>query len=84
MAKKKNTEQAVETVVYCGPTIPGVATQNTFYNNGIPVALEEEIEKYPPMRGLVIPLEDLPEVSKKLNGHYGHVYRLYRLVQAKF
>mgnify|MGYP003097968699 CR=1 FL=1 len=34
MAKPKKAEQAT-TVVYCGPSIPGVAKQYTAYTNGI-------------------------------------------------
>lgn len=83
MAKPKRTDKATGTVVYCGPTIPGVAKQFTFYNNGIPAPLSAAIEKYPPMGGLVIPLDQLPEAMKKLNGKQGHIYRLFRLVQAK-
>ena len=40
MAKPKKAEQAT-TVVYCGPSIPGVAKQYTAYTNGIPTALAE-------------------------------------------
>ena len=45
-AKKKDTSTS-GTVVYCGPTIPGVAKQFTIYNNGIPRTLAEEIVKTP-------------------------------------
>jgi hypothetical protein len=83
MAKTKKTEQAAATVVYCGPTIPGVAKQFTFYRGGIPAPLAEAIQKNPSMGGLVIPLDQLPEAMKKLHGGYGHIYRLYRMVQAK-
>lgn len=69
------------TVVYCGPTIPGVAKQNTFYTNGIPETLMEAIKKNPAMGGLVIPLAQLPDANKQLAGGYGHIYRLYHLVQ---
>ena len=79
----KKTKQTTGTVVYCGPTIPGVAKQNTFYTNGIPTSLEEAIEKNPSLGGLVIPLDQLPEATKKINGKYGHIYRLYHLAQAK-
>ena len=82
MAKTKKETQAT-TVVYCGPTIPGVANQFTFYSNGIPVPLAEAIQENPSMGGLVIPLDQLPDAMKKLRGGYGHIYRLYRLVQAK-
>ena len=83
MAKAKNSEQTAGTVVYVGPTVPGVANQNTFYTNGIPTPLAEAITKNPSMGGLVIPLDQLPDATKKLRGGYGHIYRLYRLVQAK-
>lgn len=83
MAKVKKTEQTAGTVVYVGPTVPGVANQNTFYSNGIPTPLTEAIAKNPAMGGLVIPLDQLPDAMKKLRGGCGHIYRLYRLVQAK-
>ena len=73
MAKAKKTEQTAGTVVYVGPTVPGVANQNTFYSNGIPTPLAEAIAKNPTMGGAM----------KKLRGGYGRIYRLYRLVQAK-
>lgn len=83
MAKAKKTERTAGTVVYVGPTVPGVANQNTFYSNGIPTPLTEAIAKNPAMGGLVIPLDQLPDAMKKLRGGCGHIYRLYRLVQAK-
>ena len=49
MAKPKKAEQAT-TVVYCGPSIPGVAKQYTAYTNGIPTALAEAIVKQRPWR----------------------------------
>lgn len=84
--KNKKTEPAQKsgTVVYCGPTIPGVANQFTNYMGGVlPKQLAEAVEKSPVMAQLVIPLEDLPDAMKKLHGGYGHIYRLYQLVRAK-
>ena len=78
MAKPKKAEQAT-TVVYCGPSIPGVAKQYTAY----PTALAEAIVKQPAMEGLVVPLEQLPEAMKNLRSGTGHISRLYRLVQVK-
>ena len=74
MAKPKKAEQAT-TVVYCGPSIPGVAKQYTAYTNGIPTALAEAIVKQPAMEGLV--------AMKNLRSGTGHISRLYRLVQVK-
>lgn len=83
-AKKATaTERERKTVVYCGPTIPGTAKQYTIFNNGIPEGLEKRAEQVPAIRGLVIPLDDLPAAMKSLRSGAGHIYRLYRLVQAK-
>lgn len=87
MKEKTQKTAAAEkggTVVYCGPTIPGVARQFTNYTDGIlPKKLAEAVKTDPVMAGLVIPLEDLPDTMKKLHGGYGHIYRLYQLVRAK-
>lgn len=81
--QKRTEEPEATTVVYCGPTIPGVANQFTFYRGGIPAALERKAEGMPAMRGLLVPLGEFPEAMKKLQGKFGHIYRLYRLVQEK-
>lgn len=81
--KQKQAEQELATVVYCGPNIPGVANQFTFYRNGIPVALEAKAEEIPAIHGLLIPLEQLPETMKKLRGGFGHAYHLHNLVREK-
>lgn len=80
---RKKPEQTAGTVVYIGPTIHGVANQNTFYTNGIPTPLAEAIKSNPPLGGLVIPLEQLPAAMAMLRGGNGNLYHLYRLVQAK-
>lgn len=81
--KRKQADQETTTVVYCGPDIHGVANQFTFYRNGVPAALEAKAEEIPAIRGLLIPLEQLPETMKKLRGRSGHAYQLHNLVQAK-
>ena len=84
MAKQNKTkDESAAPVVYCGPSIPGVANQFTTYTNGIPDSLAEAIKKTPAMGGLVVPLDQLPEAMTKLRGGYGHISRLFRLVQAK-
>ena len=60
---KKTTRKAAEaagTVVYCGPSIRGVARQYTAYNNGIPQGLKEATEKNKILAALIVPLEELP------------------------
>ena len=85
MAKPKKAEQAT-TVVYCGPSIPGVAKQYTAYTNGIPTALAEAIVKQPAMEGLVVTVPDemtREVLEEHISAGTGHISRLYRLVQVK-
>lgn len=77
----KKTTQATGPVVYCGPTIPGVAVQYTTYTNGTPAALAEAIKEKPVLGGLVVPLDKLPEVRRQFHDGAGRYYTLYRKAQ---
>lgn len=77
----KNTTQAAGPVVYCGPTIPGVAVQYTTYTNGTPAALAEAIKEKPALDGLVVPLDQLPEIRRQFHAGVGRYYTLYRNAQ---
>ena len=83
MTKQKNAAPC-PVVIYCGPTIAGVAKQYTVYKGELPPALKEAISALPAMKELIFPLERLPEVRQQLNSKSGHIYRLYKVVQAKF
>lgn len=43
--RTKKAAEAAGMVVYCGPSIKGVARQYTAYNNGIPEGLKQAAEK---------------------------------------
>lgn len=83
MAKHKNAAPC-PVVIYCGPTIAGVAKQYTVYKGELPTALKDAIVKAPVIGKLIFPLERLPEVRQQLNSKSGHIYRLYKVVQAEF
>ena len=78
---QKKTTTATGPVVYCGPTIPGVAVQYTTYTNGTPAALAEAIKEKPVLGGLVVPLDKLPEVRRQFHAGAGRYYTLYRKAQ---
>lgn len=61
----KAVKKAVEQ--YIGPTIPGVAVTCTVYNNGIPKELQEEINKVPAIRSLIVPVTKLAAARKEIN-----------------
>lgn len=82
----KRTKKAAETagtVVYCGPSIKGVARQYTAYNNGIPEGLKQAAEKNKILAALIVPLEDLPEAMRQLRQKSGRIYTLYKAVQGR-
>ena len=78
----KKTAQDTGPVVYCGPTIPGVAVQFTTYINGMPAALAEAVKKNKALGGLVVPLDQLPEVQRQFSDGTGRYCTLYKAVQA--
>lgn len=78
----KKTAQAAGPVVYCGPTIPGVAVQFTTYTNGTPAALAKAITDKPALGGLVVPLDQLPEVRRQFRAGTGRYCTLYKAARA--
>ena len=81
--RTKKAAEAAGTVVYCGPSIKGVARQYTAYNNGIPEGLKQAAEKNKILAALIGPLEDLPEAMRQLRQRSGRIYTLYKAVQGR-
>ena len=81
--RTKKAAEAAGTVVYCGPSIKGVARQYTAYNNGIPEGLKQVAEKNKILAALIVPLEDLPEAMRQLRQRSGRIYTLYKAVQGR-
>ena len=85
MTKRTTRKAAVAagTVVYCGPSIKGVAKQFTAYNNGIPEGLKAATEKNKVLTALIVPLEGLPEAMRLLRQKSGRIHTLYKAVQGR-
>ena len=81
--RTKKAAEAAGTVVYCGPSIKGVARQYIAYNNGIPEGLKQAAEKNKILAALIVPLEDLPEAMRQLRQRSGRIYTLYKAVQGR-
>lgn len=81
--RTKKAAEAAGTVVYCGPSIKGVARQYTAYNNGIPEGLKQAAEKNKILAAPIVPLEDLPEAMRQLRQRSGRIYTLYKAVQGR-
>ena len=50
-------------VVYCGPTVRGVAK---VFSGGIPEALEDFSERHPEVKALLVPVEQFAETRRKM------------------
>lgn len=70
----------VEALVYVGPTIVGVASHNTIFNNGLPDNLKVAIDKEPVFKGLVIPVNRLADALKEIETKSGATFSLYEKV----
>jgi hypothetical protein len=61
-------EQEVKTgpVVYCGPSVRGVARQYTVYAGTIPAALADFIQAHPTAKGLLVSVGRFAQVRSNL------------------
>ena len=62
--------------MYIGPTILGVATRNTVYEEP-PEGLQAAIKSAPFMAGLCVPLGNLQAAMAQIRARNGAVYTLY-------
>ena len=66
-------KKAQEPLMYVGPTIPGIATQNVVYTE-IPAAARATFDKVPEMRNLFLPVLDYPVADRMLRDKKGYIY----------
>jgi len=81
MAKAKTKSPAV---VYCGPTLEGVAKQYTVYKGTPPEQLSSAARKMPAISELIIPLDKLADARRQINSKSGYMHRLYKAVQENY
>lgn len=66
MSKRTKPTEPAGPLVYCGPTIKGVAKQYTSFTDGIPEALAEKAQAIPAIRALIVPLNALAQTRLAL------------------
>jgi hypothetical protein len=66
--EKTATKEGAEgkTMVYCGPSIRGVARQYTVFSEEIPETLAEFINEHPAVKALLVTIEKFPQTRKNL------------------
>lgn len=70
-------------VVYCGPTVRGVAKQYTVYSGGMPRELEEFIQKHPEATALVVPVDHFAQTRKRIETAGTAEAMLYRKIKSE-
>ena len=70
-------------VVYCGPTVRGVAKQYTVYSGGMPRELEEFIQKHPEAAALVVPMDRFAQTRKRMETAGTAEAMLYRKIKSE-
>lgn len=63
--------------VYVGPTIEGVATRNTVYED-LPEPLQAAIKVRPYLSGLCVPIPKLAAALQQIENKKGGIYSLYQ------
>lgn len=58
-AKVSKIVEKPQTVVYCGPSIKGIANQYAIFSNGLPGAVNELSESLKPVRRMIVPIAQL-------------------------
>lgn len=84
-AETKTEEQAAAAqevkaagpVMYVGPTIAGVAIQNTVYTE-MPDGAKEAAEAVPAIRNLFIPVTDYPKAQRMIREGKGYIRSAYK------
>lgn len=68
--------KAQEPLMYVGPTIPGIAIQNTVYEQ-IPEAAREAAKGFPVFLDLFVPIRRYPDVERQLRDKTGRFYSAF-------
>ena len=64
--------------IYIGPTIPGVVTYGTIFNDKLPEHIEKKEEENKNIARLIIPIGDVLEAKKRLNIEGSVEYAAYK------
>ena len=65
--KERQTQKKPEVLVYCGPSVRGVAKQFTVYDERVPAEGGRFLAKHPAAQTLCVPLEDFAATRAGLN-----------------
>lgn len=78
--KEKQTAQKPEVIVYCGPSVRGIAKQYTVYHGRLPAQLVTFLTKHPAAQCLCVPLSEFAATRAGLNTKGSPQATLYKTI----
>lgn len=60
-------QKTPQTVVYCGPTVRGVAQQFSVFTGGLPQRVQDFVTEHPMAAGLIVPLEEFAATRLRIS-----------------
>lgn len=83
MSKKdKKVQSGTTTVMYVGPTIPGIVEKGRVYNNGYTKDVEDVMEKCPVIKELMVTTDKIGEAMEQIKNKKGSYFAFYSEVTA--
>lgn len=84
-AKKSAGKKTQGSLMYLGPTIPGVVRYSTVFESGLlPQKVKDCMEQFPLMEKLFVSIEDSPAAAKELNKEQSALRTVYFQAAKKF
>lgn len=75
--KKSNSEQSPQTVMYVGPSIPGIVEKGKLFNNGFTPTVIDAINKCSAIKELMVTTDKIGEALNDINNKRGAYYAFY-------
>lgn len=83
-ATEKPKAAPKQSLIYLGPTIPGVVRHANVFSNGLPSVLENAVSEYPVMRRMIVPISEAPALTKELNKEESAAKNVYAAIVKKY
>lgn len=80
--KKGNSEQSPKTVMYVGPSIPGIVETGKLFNNGFTPTVIEAVDKCSAIKELMVPTAKIGEALNDIKNKRGAYFAFYSEVKS--
>lgn len=82
--KPKIAPKVKQSLIYLGPSIPGVVRHANVFNGKLPASLEKAVSEFPIMRHLIVPVSEAATLTKELHKEQSAAVNIYAAVVKKY